>query len=57
MSKVRQAINQVRDAVAKASMGLDYSEYTEFLNELIADAAGWEMELDEREAERESDSL
>jgi hypothetical protein len=42
---VRQAVQRVRDA--KDANGLDGDEYVEFLEELLADAEGWRMELEE----------
>jgi hypothetical protein len=57
MTKVRQALNKVRDAVSSAATGLNHDEYNQFLEELCADAAGWSMELDEREAEDDESGL
>ena len=42
---VRAAIQRVRDA--KDANGLTGDEYITFLEELLADAEGWRMELEE----------
>lgn len=36
----------VRTAVAEASTGLEADEYKDFLEELLADAEGWRMDLE-----------
>ena len=41
--EVRAAIQRVRDA--KDANGLSGDEYVAFLEELLADAEGWRMEL------------
>jgi hypothetical protein len=43
--EVEKAIQRVRDA--KDANGLDGDEYIQFLEELLADASGWQMELDD----------
>lgn len=45
MTKIQAAVQRVRDA--KDANGLTGDEYTEFLEELLADAEGWRMELDD----------
>lgn len=42
---VRNAVQRVRDA--KDANGLSGDEYITFLEELLADAEGWRMELEE----------
>jgi hypothetical protein len=43
--EVRAAIERVR--AAKNNHGLEGDEYVEFLEELLADAEGWRMELED----------
>ena len=45
MTKVEQAVQRVRDA--KDANGLDGDDYVAFLEELLADASGWQMELED----------
>ena len=46
--KIMQAVEQVREAKDIAGTKLSQSEYWRFLEELLAEAEGWRMELDER---------
>ena len=55
MKNVTEAVEQVRRAVADASTGLRPDEYRAFLEELLADAEGWKMELQEMGDEDEGD--
>lgn len=52
-TKVSRAVQSVRNAVSKASTGLSDKEYVQFFEELLADAEGWKMDLNEREKEEE----
>lgn len=45
---VQRAVERVREAVSDAATGLSGEEYDAFLEELIADAEAWDMELRER---------
>lgn len=49
-----QRIEIVRDAVARATKGLEGAEYREFMELLLSDADGWKMELDETEESEEA---
>ena len=51
--RVKRAVKQVRDAVSSASSGLSRDEYRQFLEELDAEAEGWNMILDEMDKEDE----
>lgn len=53
--KVMKKVDEVRAAVARAADGLDAREYDAFLEELTADAEGWDMELKERRTARGED--
>jgi len=44
-SRVEIAVQRVRDA--KDANGLEGDEYVAFLEELLADAEGWRMELED----------
>jgi hypothetical protein len=46
-SKVKEAINRVRASVSAAGGNLSPIEYREFLEELCADAEGWDMQIRE----------
>lgn len=56
LDAVDEAMNKVREAVADASEGLEeLGRYNDFLEELLSDAEGWKMELEERRREEEAD--
>lgn len=44
---VQAAVQRVRDA--KDGSGLTGADYLDFLEEILADAAGWQMERDDIE--------
>jgi hypothetical protein len=46
---VEEAVQAVRDAKDAAAESLTPAEYKEFLEELVADAEGYSMELQEME--------
>lgn len=48
---IKPAIEKVRAAIAEASEGMHGSVYDAFIDELLADAEGWKMERQERQAE------
>ena len=48
-SKVEVAVEFVRTAKDTAGRSLSTKQYREFLEELLADAEGWKMELEEGE--------
>ena len=50
---VQRAVDRVREAVSEAATGLSSDEYNAFLEELIADAEAWDMELKERQRAKE----
>ena len=45
--KVEAAVQAVRDAKDEVGAKLSKKEYVQFLEELSAEAAGWQMELEE----------
>lgn len=47
--RVTDALNQLRDLKSTLGIRMTPSEYKQFLEELLADAEGWKMELDENE--------
>lgn len=48
-ARVLSALSMVREAKAAAEHWLSPVEQTEFLGELLADAEGWRMELEDKE--------
>jgi hypothetical protein len=43
----QERLEIVRSAVAQAATGLTGRDYRDFMEELLADAEGWRMELEE----------
>ena len=46
----QERLEIVRSAVAQATAGLTGRDYRDFMEELLADAEGWRMELEEMAA-------
>ena len=55
-NSVQRAVDRVREAVSDAATGLSNEEYDTFLEELIADAEGWNMELTERQRAKDEEN-
>ena len=47
----QERLEIVRNAVAQATTGLAGKDYRDFMEELLADAEGWRMELEETRGE------
>lgn len=54
-NKIQDALEEIRTTLANVSEPLSKAEYKELLEELMADAEGWRMELQELEKEDESE--
>ena len=48
---IAERLEIVRSAVATATTGLTGQDYRDFMEQLLSDAEGWRMELDEIEDE------
>lgn len=53
--RVKEAVKRVRASVSAAGGNLSPIEYREFLEELCADAAGWEMQIEEMDREEKDE--
>jgi hypothetical protein len=47
----QERLEIVRSAVAQATTGLAGQDYRDFMEELLADAEGWRMEIEETKGE------
>lgn len=54
-NRVKTAVKQVTDAVHSAGSALNDTEFCEFLEELCAEAEGWEIQIKEIERENRGD--
>jgi DNA-binding ferritin-like protein (Dps family) len=48
---MKERLEVVRSAVAQATAGLTGQDYRDFMDQLLSDAEGWRMELEEMEGE------
>jgi len=50
-AKVQMALRKIRDTISAERRGLTKSDDRELMEELIADAEGWNMAMDDEDAE------
>jgi hypothetical protein len=56
MMTVAERLETVRNAVATATTGITGQDYRDFMEQLLSDAEGWRMELEEMAGEDSSTS-